>query len=184
MNSSRLELYPLMTAGVLVVLLVIVAKMSEGTPRPVPPEDPAVEAAAGGSENAGAEAETMILENGPGREGDLAETPISRYPGIRPFRYMAKGRRDPFVPLLNKHPDTGALSLAQLELTGILWNRDESLAVLEDKTGKGYPLRVGDHIGNATLTSIKDGAVVFRVVIYGEVHYHTLKLVTEEEMNG
>jgi hypothetical protein len=168
MNSSKLQLYPLMVAGVLVILLVIVARLSEGTSRPMPTEQQAVPAESGDGGEAVAGDEAAVegeREPEPGSEQDLASTPISPYPGIRPFRYLAKGRRDPFIPLLNKRPDTGAMSLAQLELTGILWNRDESLAVLEDRTGKGYPLRIGDRIGNATLTGIKDGAERFTCIL-------------------
>ncbi len=43
-------------------------------------------------------------------------------------------------------------------------------------------MRVGDRIGNATLVGIKNDAAIFRVVLFGEVHMHTLKLEFEEEM--
>jgi len=114
---------------------------------------------------------------------DIAEpTPIISLPYTRPFRYQARGRRDPFIPLVSKGTDGDIPSIASLTLTGVIWNRNESLAVLEDKKGLGYPMRVGDRIGNATLVGIKNDAAIFRVVLFGEVHMHTLKLQFKEEM--
>jgi hypothetical protein len=119
-------------------------------------------------------------------EGGLEAGPDSsmvvRVPLLRPFHYNSGGKRDPFVPLITKNSDDRAPSIASLTLTGIIWNRNESLAVLEDTKGMGYPMRVGDRLGNATLVGIRDDAVIFRVVLYGVVHMHTLKLQSEEEM--
>lgn len=105
----------------------------------------------------------------------------SRHPALAPFIYNAKGRRDPFIPLLTKGDETTP-SLSSLVLTGLIWNRNEKLAILEDPTGKGYPMRIGDRLGSATLVDIRDDSVVFKVVFYGEVHMHTLKLIRKEEL--
>ncbi|MFQ6104730.1 MAG: hypothetical protein ACE5OP_10620 [Candidatus Glassbacteria bacterium] len=112
----------------------------------------------------------------------LGSNPVTRYMGSVPFRYHRKGRRDPFIPLMNTEGDETIPSVASLKLTGVIWNHGESLAVLEDSKGVGYPMRVGDRLGNATLIGIKENSVVFRVVLYGEVHMHTLWLESKEEM--
>ncbi|GEM_PF-4523074 len=113
---------------------------------------------------------------------DLDLTKPIRVPLLRPFRYNDMGRRDPFIPLLSQDIDENAPSVASLTLTGIIWDHQKSLAVLEDTKGRGYPMRVGDRLGNATLVGVRNDAAIFRVVLYGEVHMHTLKLQPKEEM--
>jgi hypothetical protein len=102
-------------------------------------------------------------------------------PELAPYIYDPKGRRDPFVPLITKGEDN-IPSLSSLILTGLIWNHKDKLAILEDPTGKGYPMRIGDSLGSATLVDIRSESVVFRVVYYGEVHMHTLKLIRKEEI--
>jgi hypothetical protein len=103
-------------------------------------------------------------------------------PLIAPFHYPDMGRRDPFIPLVSSGKDQGIPSITSLTLSGVIWDARESLALLEDAEGQGYPMRVGDRLGSATLVGIREDAAIFRIVIYGEVHMHTLKLEPNEEM--
>jgi hypothetical protein len=112
----------------------------------------------------------------------LEPKPKAILPDLVPFVYNAKGRRDPFIPLITKGSDETAPSLASLMLTGLIWNRNDKLAILEDPAGRGYPLRIGDRLGSATLVDIRDNSVLFKVLLYGEVHMHTLKLIRKEEL--
>ena len=154
-----------MTAGVIVSLLlftVFAATRTEGTDETVN--------------------ETKTVATDSVANNNAAPAPIISVPYTRPFHYQARARRDPFIPLVSEGVDSDIPSIASLTLTGVIWNHYESLAILEDQRGLGYPLRVGDRIGNATLVGIKTDAAIFRVVLFGVVHMHTLKLEFKEEM--
>jgi hypothetical protein len=99
-----------------------------------------------------------------------------RYYAYRPAR---KG--DPFEPLLTEGGEVEGLSLGALTLTGILWDEEESMIVLEDSRGRGYPLRIGDSLAGARLVAIRKDAAVFRVLEYGEVHSVVKELFVAEE---
>ena len=64
---------------------------------------------------------------------------------IDPFR--------PFIKLTKETPTSEnllpiqRLKLSEIKLTGIIWNTQNPLALIEDPAGKGYVLRKGDLIG-------------------------------------
>ena len=64
---------------------------------------------------------------------------------IDPFR--------PFIKLTKETPNPEnllpiqRLKLSEIKLTGIIWNTQNPLALIEDPAGKGYVLRKGDLIG-------------------------------------
>ena len=64
---------------------------------------------------------------------------------IDPFR--------PFIKLTKETPNSEnllpiqRLKLSEIKLTGIIWNTQNPLALIEDPAGKGYVLRKGDLIG-------------------------------------
>ena len=64
---------------------------------------------------------------------------------IDPFR--------PFIKLTKETPNPEnllpiqRLKLSEIKLTGIIWNTQNPLALIEDQAGKGYVLRKGDLIG-------------------------------------
>ena len=87
-----------------------------------------------------------------------AESPSK---GNVPFQYDAKGRRDPFVPLVR---DGQLVSVSQRPsvdastptLHGILWDPGgHSLALINDVEAK-----VGDAVGEYRVTEIRNDAVV------------------------
>lgn len=75
------------------------------------------------------------------------------------YRYDPKGRADPFKPfvappqlekgLLGSGPLTPLqkFDISQLNLVGIIWGIEDSKAILEDSTGKGYIISKGTYIG-------------------------------------
>lgn len=90
-----------------------------------------------------------------------------------PYVYEAKGRRDPFVPLIaprvieektRPKPGLAGLSVNELKLAGIIWESHASFALVEAPNGAGYVLRVNDIVGeNARVTNITPEAVTFEV---------------------
>jgi Tfp pilus assembly protein PilP len=89
--------------------------------------------------------------------------------------YEAKGRRDPFRPLITPRvpattakvrPKTGLASLEvhELKLAGIVWEPRGFYALVEAPNGAGYVLRVNDIIGEeARVAKITAEAVTVEV---------------------
>ncbi len=81
------------------------------------------------------------------------------------FVYDSTGKRDPFVPFdMSKKSDVRtpltAYSLTQLRVSAILMSNiagQQSTAIVEDSSGKGFTVRVGTAIGNenGTVASIE-----------------------------
>jgi len=90
-----------------------------------------------------------------------------------PYVYEAKGRRDPFSPLIapraaeektRTKPGLAGLNVNELKLAGIIWESHASYALVEAPNGAGYVLRVNDIVGeNARVTDITPEAVTFEV---------------------
>jgi Tfp pilus assembly protein PilP len=88
-----------------------------------------------------------------------------------PYSYEAKGRRDPFRPLIaprtevaRTRPKTGlaALEPKELKLTGIIWGGRGFYALVEAPNGAGYVVRVNDVVGeNARVAKITSDVVTF-----------------------
>lgn len=96
------------------------------------------------------------------------------------FSYDAKGRRDPFRPLITPKVTPGGrppcppggglpcLRVAELKLTGIIWGGRGYFALVEAPDGKGYVLRKNDLVGvnadeSARVSAIVPEAVTFEV---------------------
>jgi Tfp pilus assembly protein PilP len=118
-----------------------------------------------------------------------APTPVSKAPAPAPvaapapppaavaFTYEAKGRRDPFRPLIapkvaapskRVRPGLPGLRVAELKLTGIIWGGRGYYALVEAPDGKGYVLRKNDLVGedadeSARVSAIVPDAVTFEV---------------------
>ncbi len=128
-----------------------------GTPSPTPPVKPPAAAAAKPGTPGGAPAGAA-----PAPKAEEA-----------PYVYEAKGRRDPFRPLIaprvveaKARPKTGlaALEVSELKLSGIVWDRRGFLALVEAPNGAGYVLRVNDIVGeSARVSNITPETVTFEV---------------------
>lgn len=94
-------------------------------------------------------------------------------PATPPYVYEAKGRRDPFRPLIKPRvetakarPKTGlaALDVKELKLAGIIWGGRGFFALVEAPNGAGYVVRPNDIVGeDARVAKISSDAVVFEV---------------------
>ena len=92
-------------------------------------------------------------------------------PAAPPFVYEAKGRRDPFRPLIaprvarvRAKTGLGALEVNELKLAGIVWEQRGYFALVEAPDGAGYVLRLNDIVGDgARVTKITPQAVIFEV---------------------
>lgn len=94
-------------------------------------------------------------------------------PATPPFVYEAKGRRDPFRPLIRPRvetakarPKTGlaALDVKELKLAGIIWGGRGYFALVEAPNGAGYVVRIHDVVGDdARVSRITADAVTFEV---------------------
>jgi Tfp pilus assembly protein PilP len=102
-----------------------------------------------------------------------APAPAPKAGAPPPYVYEAKGRRDPFRPLIaprvaedktRPKPGLAGLNVNELKLAGIVWERRASFALVEAPNGAGYVLRVNDIVGeNARVTDITPEAVTFEV---------------------
>jgi Tfp pilus assembly protein PilP len=82
-------------------------------------------------------------------------------PALPPLSYDAKGRRDPFVPIVLAKDKPG-LSIMTFKLTGVIGSRP-SLALVEASDGIGYVLKPGDTLGDGRVTEITQSTVTFAV---------------------
>lgn len=94
-------------------------------------------------------------------------------PATPPYVYAARGRRDPFQPLIKPRvdkaktrPKTGlaALDVKELKLAGIIWGGRGYFALVEAPNGAGYVVRLNDVVGDdARVAKITADAVMFEV---------------------
>ena len=82
-------------------------------------------------------------------------------PPLPPLSYDAKGRRDPFVPIVLAKDKPG-LSILTFKLTGVIGSRPP-LALVEASDGIGYILKPGDTLGDGRVTEITQSTVTFTV---------------------
>ena len=83
-------------------------------------------------------------------------------PSLPPLSYDAKGRRDPFAPIVLAKDKPMGLSITTLKLAGVIRGRT-LLALVEAPDGLGYILKPGDMLGDGRVTEITQNAVTFAV---------------------
>ncbi len=94
-------------------------------------------------------------------------------PATAPYVYEAKGRRDPFRPLIRPRVDTArtrpktglaSLDVKELKLAGIIWGGRGYFALVEAPNGAGYVVRPNDTVGeDARVAKITSDAIMFEV---------------------
>ncbi len=124
-----------------------------GSPTPTPPPRPAQPAQA--------------------KPAAPAVAPAPAAAPARPtYVYDARGRRDPFRPLIEPRqvkkvgPKIGlaTLEVNEIKLAGIIWEPRGFLALVEAPDGKGYILRVNDTVGgDARVAKITPEGITFEV---------------------
>jgi Tfp pilus assembly protein PilP len=83
-------------------------------------------------------------------------------PALAPIPYEAKGRRDPFSPLVIASGGKG-LTIGSAKLVGVIQGRTSPLALVETAEGIGYILKAGDTLGDGRVTEIGVDFVSFAV---------------------
>jgi len=83
-------------------------------------------------------------------------------PALAPIPYEAKGRRDPFAPVVIASGGKG-LTIGSAKLVGVIQGRTSPLALVETSEGIGYILKSGDTLGDGRVTEIGVDFVSFAV---------------------
>ena len=86
---------------------------------------------------------------------------IAPGPALPPLSYEAKGRRDPFVPLVLAKEKVG-LEVNTVKLVGII-DGQQLLALVEAPDGLGYIVKPGDVLGNGHVTDVTASSITFAV---------------------
>jgi Tfp pilus assembly protein PilP len=111
------------------------------------------------------------------------------------FIYKPKGRRDPFVNLLQGRNPRGqreqregiaGMLIEELELEGILFKSGTFIALFKGPDGKPYDVKVGDSVYDGEVIKIDNNSVVFKrlltIALGGTKEKITIiSLVPEEE---
>lgn len=104
-----------------------------------------------------------LIPTAPPRPAPVAAVPApAGVSSVALVAYESKGRRDPFEPIEVAVGSKG-LTVSSTRLTGIIWGRGETLALLEGADGIGYILRAGDTLGDGRLIEISADSAVFAV---------------------
>ena len=82
-------------------------------------------------------------------------------PPLPPLSYEARGRRDPFSPLVVTDKKAG-LEVSTVKLVGIIDGR-QLLALVEAPDGLGYIVKPGDVLGNGHVTDVTASSITFAV---------------------
>jgi len=125
-------------------------------------------------------ADSMMAAAG---SADSAETPMAGAEALDrgPEVTYASGGRDPFRSLLLADPDYSLLDLEDARLVGVAWNHEQMMAMIEDKRGRAWSLRDGDHVQNGRLVRVTTSAAVFDTWLFGNSERKVLELIPKEE---
>lgn len=97
--------------------------------------------------------------------------------------YDSKGKIDPFKPLIQEQPKTEKkvvekrpervltplekIELSQIRLVAVINMKSQSIAMVEEASGKGYEVKVGTYIGKnqGKVSEIKNSSIVVKEVV-------------------
>ncbi|HSE91958.1 MAG TPA: hypothetical protein VLF19_01530 [Methylomirabilota bacterium] len=91
------------------------------------------------------------------------ETVKLEFPAPSDVKWEARGRRDPFEPLVAREGAAGT-TVSSAKLTGIVRRGGTALALVETPDGLGYILKAGDTLGDGRVLEIGQNTVVFSIV--------------------
>lgn len=96
------------------------------------------------------------------------------------YFYQSWGRPDLFAALVTGEFEPGeAAELVDInaaKLVGVMWGPTDQFALVEDGTGNGYILRVGDRIAHGRVLAIQKTSLVASVSLYGITNRVVLRL--------
>ncbi len=133
-----------------------------------------------GSEVAVADQSSEIQASTP---GDAA---ASKVKSIRrnEYFYQSYGRKDLFAALVTGdfEPTQGGefVDVNSASLVGVMWGAADRFALVEDGSGNGYILRVGDKVTNGRVTAIQKDSLVAAIHLYGITSRVILRLKDRE----
>ena len=77
------------------------------------------------------------------------------------FVYMDKGRRNPFSPMVKTKV---TIDINKIRLVGIMWEKGNPIALVEDASKLGYMLREGDFIDDhIKVLTIQQDKIIFDI---------------------
>lgn len=91
---------------------------------------------------------------------------LAQPPSQERFIYDSRGKRDPFIPLLDSNSPTGLRTIftrpgeqvrlpVEIKLSGILWNGKEYFAIINDEV-----LKKGQYVGKVKVAEIEKDRVI------------------------
>lgn len=117
-------------------------------------------------------ASPVAAQTGTATPASREATPASAPPVPQGYSYNPAGRRDPFVPLVQRGTDArGAVvnrpeglpgvAVSEVAIKGIVQSRGAFVAMLQAPDNKTYIVRNGDRLFDATVKAVTADAVVF-----------------------
>nr|KXH70499.1 MAG: hypothetical protein AM324_09995 [Candidatus Thorarchaeota archaeon SMTZ1-83] len=99
------------------------------------------------------------------------------------YVYDARGRRDPFLPLLVPEGEQAPgeerkIRVENLSLVGVMWGDGLRVAVLSDQAGNGYVFKPGDSLPGGKVVEVGEKSIVFELSQFGIVTKY--EIVMEE----
>ena len=111
-----------------------------------------------------------------------AEANAERVESIRTndYFYQSWGRPDLFAALVSGEFEPGEaadlVDVNNAKLVGVMWGPTDQFALVEDGSGNGYILRVGDRVQNGRVVAVQKSSLVASVSLYGITNRVILRL--------
>lgn len=111
-----------------------------------------------------------------------AEASANRVQSIRTndYFYQSWGRPDLFGALVTGEFEPGEaaelVDVNNAKLVGVMWGPTDQFALVEDGSGNGYILRVGDRVSNGRVVAVQKKSLVASVSLYGITNRVILRL--------
>ena len=111
-----------------------------------------------------------------------ADASADRVESIRTndYFYQSWGRPDLFSALVSGEFEPGEaadlVDVNNAKLVGVMWGPTDRFALVEDGSGNGYILRVGDRVSNGRVVAVQKKSLVASVSLYGITNRVILRL--------
>jgi len=111
-----------------------------------------------------------------------ADASADRVESIRTndYFYQSWGRPDLFAALVSGEFEAGEaaelVDVNNAKLVGVMWGPTDRFALVEDGSGNGYILRVGDRVSNGRVVAVQKKSLVASVSLYGITNRVILRL--------
>jgi len=111
-----------------------------------------------------------------------ADASADRVQSIRTndYFYQSWGRPDLFAALVSGDFQPGEaaelVDVNNAKLVGVMWGPTDRFALVEDGSGNGYILRVGDRVQNGRVLAVQTSSLVASVSLYGITNRVILRL--------